>query len=158
VLTVPATLEARCKVKKDPGSCYELGDFYRQTSQPAVIAQGTALLLYGCELEKKRPCAEAEAEALAAINVKGRQESDAKAEAILQALPAAEIPEEKACREGDAEACDKAGIHYQFLGPVLNRGKAKGYYEEGCRLGHQGACSTLELLRKGIIRVFDVQP
>ena len=156
-LTIPSTLYKRCRDGKESSACYELADLYQQTSVPGDVAIGNQYVKYGCKLEKQRICALEEANEARAQYMKLKKGWAQEKEKLLAQMPTLQTEDEKKCTTGDGEACYQAALHFKFLAPTLNPEKAKALYEEGCRLKHEPSCETLELIRKGIIRVYDVE-
>ena len=64
--------------------------------------------------------------------------------------------EELLCEAGNAESCCQAGNYYQFLAPFLIPTRASALQERGCQLGAKACCVALELQRKGIVHVLNV--
>lgn len=76
---------------------------------------------------------------------------------VLASLETVRTTEENQCWAGNGASCNKAGVHYFYLASVRNPAKAKALYEEGCRLSDKESCQALELIKKGIVKVFDVE-
>jgi hypothetical protein len=157
VLTLPQVSHKRCVENKEPGACYEIGDLYQQTSKPGDVAMGDQYVRYGCKLEMKKSCSLAEANVRRASYLKSKKAWDSEKQKALNEMPSVKTKDELECEKGVAKACGLAGTHYFYLRQTLNPAKGKALFEEGCRLGDSASCDSVNLIKKGLVRVYDVE-
>lgn len=157
VLTLPQVSHKRCVENKEPGACYEIGDLYQQTSKPGDVAMGDQYVRYGCKLELKKSCSRDEANVRRADYLKSKKAWDSEKQKALNEMPSVKTKDEVKCEKGDARSCGLAGTHYFYLRQTLNPAKGKALFEEGCRLGDKESCASADLIKKGVVRVYDVE-
>ena len=158
ILTVPDGLEKRCVQSEDPASCYELGLFLYKTNNPTQKSSGMVFIRKGCEFEMSHQCNENEALVQAQKSASLQKEMDKKVhDKNLEYSQGLMTEDEKACWDGEAESCNKAGIHYTYLSMPIDTKRGVELYKEGCRLGNKSSCDGLKLITKGMAKVFSVE-
>lgn len=156
-LTTPQKLKSRCLKEKSFGSCYELAWLYQNTSVPGDQASAQQFLFYGCKLDLKKKCTKEEAHSNQKSYMKSKWKWEKEKDKVLAQMTSMQSLSEKKCWKGDEKECEKAATHFFYLAPILNPQKAVELYRKGCELGRETCCSTLDLIKKGIIKVFDVE-
>ncbi len=158
VLTLPQTAYIRCTKDKEFGACYELGYLYQHTSKPGDKALGNQYIRHGCKLEFKKPCKQSHANTQSLLYLKAKKQWDTQKQKALNDMNTVKTKDEIDCEKNvDAKACGRAGNYFFYLAPILNPEKGKAMFEEGCRLGDKGSCQSFDLIKKGIVRVYDVE-
>lgn len=155
-LTTTDRLLERCQQKHDAGSCYELAHLYLESSGEANHARGREYLALACRTEMQRDCTESEAEQRRKEVRAAQVTAEVQKDVLLQSQPAPPSEQEKQCLAGNAEACGKEALYLFYLAPQRNPKRARELYEKGCQFGDKASCDSLELIRKGIVHVFDV--
>ncbi len=157
ILTLPQTSYKRCTESKDVDSCFELGYFYQRTSKPGDISLGNQYVKYGCKLEKKRSCSLDEANKLCLLRIKSKKDFEKQIEKYFRDMPTIKTEDELSCEKGVAQACGRAANYFLAFAKVINPEKAKALFVEGCQLGDKSSCRSVDLINKGIIRIYEVE-
>lgn len=160
-LKLPKVSEKNCLEQGNYEDCYHASYLYQISSMQKEESQ---FALRGCELELNRVCENSEAIQRKNTFLKKLATKKAKQDAkSLEQDPNKGVPqhillkEENCFKSQPIKDCSTAGAYFRYLSSPLNIKRALKIYQHGCQAGDAGSCSSLQLEKKGINRVYDVE-
>lgn len=159
-ITHPKVAKKRCFEKLHYRSCYELAHLYYKARD---FDEAAHFATKGCEIEQRSDCDhDSSFKRMKEVMKKKKQWDKSVNDAIranpnLIKIPKGVLKREKNCFSGKKiKDCGAVGAHFQFLQSPTDIKRAIKAYKHGCANGDEGSCSSLELIKKGIGKVYEV--
>lgn len=158
-ITLSKTSMRRCHEQDFYRACYELSYIYLNSNDKEKAKEYAQK---GCEIEMTRGCSLEESFNRSLKAIKNKKVWEKKVDEHIRKIPSLSkispklLSLESECKNGNGESCSKAGTQFMYLTTPIHPKRAKVMFEIGCDMDNRSCCSSLSLIDKGIVRVFDV--
>src|SRR5262249_47035098 len=134
-------------------SCFELAMLLEKAKKKS---KGDKVALFACKRMTGNECTIKEAIKLRDEHLKSKMEMEKAKERLILENDKSKSDDQVKCEQGQGDACGRAGIYYEYLAPQVDAARARRLFERGCDLKDASSCNSLELMRKGIGKVYHV--